>query len=120
MRGSLFALSVLGLLAGLAAAQYHAPVYIAGGYGTTSSTYWNGFWMLDAQAQTVKHLTPKVRVYSTYNVQMDADNRRLVFAPYGTTSSSYASYLRSGVYRVGSVPKVGGNRRDSPSPCRMR
>ena len=100
MRNLLLLLAAVGLIAGVGAAQYHAPVYIAGGYGSTSTTYWNGFWMLDAQNQTVKHLTPSNRIYSSYNVQMDADNKHVVFAGYGSTSTSYASYLKSGIFRI--------------------
>ncbi|MBN2492627.1 MAG: hypothetical protein JXQ29_17405 [Planctomycetes bacterium] len=100
MKNCMLLLAGMVLLAGIASAQYHAPLYVAGGYGSTSTAYWNGFWLLDARNQSATHLTPNDRIYTSYNVQMDVDNRRLVFAPYGTTSSTYAPYVQSGIYRV--------------------
>jgi hypothetical protein len=101
MNKVLLSLVLLGLLGGLAGAQYHAPMYIMGGYSTTSSLYWNGVWLADAQNQTMKHLTPGVMMYNASNgIKMDVDNKHIVYAARGTTSTSYSTFLRSGIYRI--------------------
>jgi len=100
MKHCTLALLLLALVAGVASAQYHDPTYVMGGYGTTSSTYWNGVWVGDANNRTVTHLTPSDQLYYSRSMYMDLDNRRIVLAVEGTTSSSYSSFTRSGIYRV--------------------
>jgi len=101
MNKVLLSLVLLGLLGGLAAAQYHDPMYIMGGYATTSTLYWNGVWLADAQNQTMKHLTPNDVFYYGYNgIKMDVDNKHILYAARGTTSSSYSSMHRSGIFRI--------------------
>jgi hypothetical protein len=105
MKKVILGLAVLGLLAGMGDAQsyhdYRAQQFVLGGYATTSTLYWNGLWMADAKAQTLKHLTPKDMFYYNYNgVTMDVDNKKVIWAAYGTTSSSYSTWHRSGIYRI--------------------
>ena len=100
MRYLLVALLLVGLFTAVGTAQYHDSKYVMGGYGSTSASYWNGIFLGDATAQSLTHLTPNQKIYTTYSIYMDADNKHVVFAPYGTTSTSYASMLRSGIYRL--------------------
>jgi len=91
----------IALLISTASAQYHDPVYLMGGYATTSTPYWNGPWLVDPQAKTLKHLTPNDKFYYNYNgICMDVNNREFIYAAYGTTSTSYATWKRSGLYRI--------------------
>jgi hypothetical protein len=94
-------LILLALMVSATAAQYHDPVYVMGGYATTSTAYWNGPWLVNSQAKTLKHLTPNDMFYYNYNgIIMDVNNRDVIYAAYGTTSSSYSTWKRSGIYRI--------------------
>jgi len=92
----------LALLAASVAGQYHDPVYLMGGYGSTSTSAWNGVWLADAGNRTVKHLTPNHAIYYAYTIKMDADNRRVILSVGGTTSTStvYQKMIQSGIYRL--------------------
>jgi len=81
-------------------AQHHEPKFLSGGYSSTSTLYTNGVWLGDARAQTYRHLTPNVNVYYGRTMRMDANNKDVIFTAEGTTSATYASWLRSGLYRV--------------------
>jgi len=105
MKKVIFGLAVLGLLTGMGDAQahhdYRAQQFMMGGYATTSTAYWNGVWIADAQNQTLKHVTPNDMFYGNYSgIRMDVDNKNIVYAARGTTSSTYASWHRSGLYRI--------------------
>ncbi len=88
------------LLAGAATSQHHDPAYLMGGYGSTSTAYWNGVWKADAANKSVQHLTPNQKIYYSRCIKMDADNRRVVLTVEGTTSTAYTSFVRSGIYRI--------------------
>ena len=85
------------LAAGTVAGQYHDPVYVAGGYYTTSSLYSTGFWLADTKNQTYTSLAPAS--YRSSTVLMDADNRRILYSVQGTTSASYPGPIKSGIFR---------------------
>ena len=95
MRKLLFVLAVLGLLIPLVAAQSnHNPVYLVGGYGTSSTyTYYpNAVFMYDATGATPTLTkvcdTPQ---YSTRypSLCMDYDNKNLLMNMSGTSSTTY-------------------------------
>ena len=83
-------------------AQHHDTKYLMGGYATTSTFYWNGVWMADTGTQTVKHLTANSGAYMSSGSRaiMAANNKDVLFSAAGTTSSSYSSLLRSGIFSV--------------------
>jgi len=64
--------------------------------------YWNGIWLGDHKAQTLKHLTPNQKLYYCYSKIMDANNKDILLTLGGTTSTStlYKSMLQSGLYRL--------------------
>jgi len=100
MKNLIFALVVAGVLAGATTAQYHDLMYLTGGYSNTSTLYSNGVYLSDIAKQTYKHLTPNDLIYRAYSIEMDADNKRVVLACEGSTSATYSSFHRSGIYRV--------------------
>ncbi len=85
------------LLVGAASAQYHDPVYVMGGYMTTSTLYGTGFWLGDAKVPSyTKLVSPS---YSSSSVKMDADNRRILFTVRGSISTAYPGTVKSGIFR---------------------
>jgi len=85
------------LLGGAASAQYHDPVYVMGGYMTTSTLYGTGFWLGDAKVPSyTKLVSPS---YSSSSVKMDADNRRILFTVRGSISTAYPGTVKSGIFR---------------------
>ena len=48
MKHLLLALLLVGLFTAVGTAQYHDPTYVMGGYGSSSTTYWNGIFLGDA------------------------------------------------------------------------
>jgi len=96
-------LAILGLMAVVsgwtAAAQYHDPVYLAGGYNSATSTiYVRGVFKIDVNASTMStFFTPR---YYTYGFKMDADNENVVFATGDqfSTSTLYSG-PEAGLYR---------------------
>jgi len=89
-------LLVCCLVAGTTA-QYHDPVYVMGGYKTTSTLYGTGYWLGDTRAPTYTKLFSLD--YSSMGVKMDADNRRILFTVRGSTSASYPGGVKSGIFR---------------------
>jgi hypothetical protein len=95
MRKLLFVLAVLGLLIPLAGAQSnHNPVYLVGGYGTSSTyTYYpNAVFMYDATGATptltkVCDTPPYTTKYPS--LCMDYDNKNFLMNTSGTSSSTY-------------------------------
>ncbi|MBN2489257.1 MAG: hypothetical protein JXQ29_00205 [Planctomycetes bacterium] len=98
MKRFLFALLALALLIPLAGAQsYHNPVYLVGGYGTTSTyTYYpTAIFLYDktGAAPTISKLcdlptpTYTMRYPSLY---MDYDNKNLLMCSSGTSTAGYA------------------------------
>lgn len=100
MRIPITTIAIAAALAAAATAQPHDGKFLMGGYSTTSSLYWNGVWVADAAGQQMKHLTPNVNVYNPRRALMAADNVHVVFTAEGTTSTTYSSWLRSGIYSV--------------------
>jgi len=102
MKHLILALLLVGLFSTLGSAQGHDPTFILGGYGTTSTLYWNGIWLGDTNAQTLKHLTPSQKIYYCYSKIMDANNKDIILTVGGTTSTStvYKAMLQSGLYRL--------------------
>ena len=105
MKKLVLALVVMALLASLGAAQYRDPVFLCGGYGTTSTYYATGLWVIDAANQTMTSLFPSwAKPYSIYSAQMDADNKNVVFLGYATTSSTYN--IKDGLFRLDTTTKA--------------
>jgi len=102
-------LAVLVLLSGAVAAQYHHPVYMVGGDWTTStSTLYNrGIYKADHTGSTINvSLLVPLHYYCNAFI-MDFDNKNVVVAMSGTTSTS-SSYgtPRGGLFRYDVANKV--------------
>ena len=95
MRKLLFVLAVLGLLMPLAGAQsHHNPVWLVGGYGTssTSTLYPNAIFVYDktGATPTITKLVDTPQYSTRYpSLCMDYDNKNLLMCMSGTSSSTY-------------------------------
>jgi hypothetical protein len=92
-------LGLIVLIAGSAVeAQYHEPVYIAGGYNAISTVNERGVFKIDAGAGSMATLfLPR---YHTLGFKMDVDNRKIVFATgYQFSSNTLYSGPHAGIYR---------------------
>lgn len=106
MKTILLTVLLLGLAAGVASAQYHEPIYLYGGYYPTTSTLYNkGLLLLDATASPPRTTTVLMPGYITRRVRMDWDNRHLVIAVGGTTSTYYTG-LKGGLFRIDHAGQV--------------
>lgn len=104
MRRLVLVLVIVGVIVGLgaaaSAAQYRNPVFLTCGApaSTTTLRYASGLWLVDAASQRCTSLFPAwMRASRIHDAQMDADNRRIVFATHPTTLTTFN--VANGIFR---------------------
>jgi len=82
-----------------AGAQYHDEVYLMGGQADGETARMTGIWLGDYNRRSSTKLAGNVNMVSSYSIQMDADNRRIIFGARDGLLAGPPSTLQSGIFR---------------------